>query len=251
MEERAIMVTKPGIIVIDGPDGTGKATVAKNVLTLLNEQKVLGHQEVLTQSFPNYDSFYGKLVRAYLDGDSAPELLKVPNDIRNDPICASVMYAMDRYRTYVEFMRSAMEAGHWFLCDRYYTSNMAHQGSRLSTIQERREFWDRLMWLETRYCQLPEPVIVIILELPEKVRSERTERRRAEAVQSGSIGGKISTTDIHEQDSHHMRQTAAVYKQMARYFDWPLISGVENNRELSESEMTQRVYQTIIKSLSL
>lgn len=237
------------IIVIDGPDGTGKATVTENVLALFNDHKPLGDLDVLTQSFPRYESFYGKMVRAYLDGDEAPELVRVPNDYRLDPICASVPYALDRYRTYQEVMRPAMEQGHWFLCDRYYTSNMGHQGSRMDTLQERLDFFDRLMWLETGYCQLPEPAAIVILDLPEEVRQGRIERRRNVATTAGTLGGQVGKTDIHEQDSEHMRRAADVYRQMATHFHWPLVNGVQDNHELSESEMAEQVYAAILAQI--
>ncbi len=245
------MSMQPGIIVIDGSDGVGKETVVANVLTLLNERRPFGQNDVLPQSFPNYESFYGKLVKAYLKGDDAPELLRVPNNIRLDPICASVMYAMDRYRTYVEFMQPAMEAGHWFLCDRYYTSNMGHQGSRINTLDERREFWDRLMWLELKYCQLPEPRAMIILDLPDGVRQRRLNERREAAISSGETSGKVSTTDIHEQDPEHMRRAADVYRQMSAHFGWPVVNGVQNGQELSRDEMAELVYGEILQSLGV
>lgn len=237
------------IIVIDGPDGTGKATVTKNVLALLNARKPLGKAEVLTQSFPRYESFYGRMVRAYLDGDDASELVRVPDDYRLDPICASVPYALDRYRTFVEVMRPAMEQGHWFLCDRYYTSNMGHQGSRMDTLEERLDFFDRLMWLEAGYCQLPEPATVVILDLPEEVRQGRTEKRRQVATTAGTLGGQVGRTDIHEQDPIHMRRAADVYRQMAAHFNWPLVNGVQEGRELSESEMAELVYRQVMGRL--
>lgn len=244
-------MTHGKIIVIDGPDGTGKATVTKQVLTLLNERKPLGKREVLTQSFPNYAEHYGKLIRAYLDGDAAPELVRVPADIRLDPICASVNYSLDRYWTFKQTMAPNLSRGHWYLCDRYYTSNMGHQGSRMASLKKRLEFFDRLMWLESGYFQLPEPAAVIILHLPESIRAERTEKRRETVAQTGTLGGKVGRTDIHEQDPEHMRRAADTYRQMANHFNWPLVSGVQNGRELSPEEMAETVYQKILSQLAI
>lgn len=235
--------------VIDGPDGTGKKTATLKVLKLINERKPFGELEVLTQSFPRYESFYGKLIRAYLDGDDAHELLRVPSEIRLDPICASAMYALDRYRTYIELMKPNMDKGHWYLCDRYYTSNMGHQGSRMETLEERLDFFERLMWLEEGYCQLPKPKIVVILDLPEDVRRDRTERRRNEAIRFGTTDRRVSITDIHEQDPEHMRRASDTYRQMAEHFGWPLISGVQDGRELTPDEMAEKIYQAILDEL--
>lgn len=241
----------PGkLIVIDGPDGTGKAAATKHVLGLLNERKPLGELEVFAQSFPNYHEFYGRQVRAYLDGDEAHEMVRVPEDIRLDPVCASVPYALDRYWTFKTVMESKLEQGHWFLLDRYFTSNMGHQGSRLETLEERLKFFDRLMWLELNYCGVPEPKVVIILDLPEEVRRARTEARRCEALQTQPFSGQVSHTDIHEQSPTHMRRAADVYRQMVNHFGWPLINGFQDGRELSPSEMAEKVYDTILEKLS-
>lgn len=240
-----------GIIVIEGSDGTGKETVTKNVVRLLNERQLFGNLAVLTQSFPNYQEFYGRQVRHYLNGDAAPEIVRVPEDIRLDPICASAPYAMDRYWTYQTVMKSALEDGHWFVCDRYYTSNMGHQGSRMESLKERVAFFDRLMRLELEYCQLPQPAAVIILDLPEELRQARIELRRTAAETAGTIGGQVGKADIHEQDPEHMRRAAAVYQQMAFHFGWPLVSGVEDGRELTEAEMTEKVYDAILQQLPI
>ena len=245
-----VIMIEPGeIIVIDGPDGTGKDETTKRVRILANERKPFSNLEVLTQSFPRYKSFYGKLIRAYLDGDEAHELLRVPDDVRLDPICASAMYALDRHRTYQEIMKPNMDKGHWYLCDRYYTSNMGHQGSRMNTMEERLAFFERLMWLEEGYCQLPRPKVVVILDLPEEVRRDRTERRRKKAEDDNALDGKVAKTDIHEQSPEHMRRASDTYRQMAEHFNWPLINGVENGRELTPDEMAEKVYGAILKQL--
>lgn len=242
----------PGrIIVIEGADGTGKATVTEQVLALLNKRKPLGNRAVLAQSFPNYPSHFGKLIRAYLDGDRAAKPLRVPADIRLDPTCAAVNYSLDRHWTFQQTMAPNLKRGHWYLCDRYYISNMAHQGSRIGSVKKRLEFFDRLKLLECGYFQLPEPAAVVILHLPEKIRAERTEKRRKSASKAGSLGGQVGKTDIHEQDPTHMRRAADTYRQMANHFNWPLVSGVQNGRELSPEEMAEAVYEKILSQLAI
>lgn len=237
------------LVVIDGPDGVGKATVVKNVLALWQEHRPFGEPEVIAQTFPNYPEFYGRRIRNYLDGDSAPELVRVPENIRLDPYCASADYAADRYITYRDVMKPALERGATIICDRYYTSNMGHQGGRMAAVQEKLEFFDRLMWLETGFYRLPQPDAVVILELPEEVRANRTERRRQQQIAAGNTGGQVGSTDIHEQSPEHMRRAADTYRLIAQHYNWPINNGYQNGRELTESEQAQQVYELILQTL--
>lgn len=237
------------MIVVDGPDGTGKETVVSNLQEMFNEHKTLSKLPLLIQSFPNYSGFYGQQVSAYKAGDSADEVVRMPKELRDDPICASVPYALDRYQTYHKVMKPKLEQGHWFICDRYYTSNMGHQGSKMTTTEERLAFFDRLMFLELEYLQIPKPRVVIILDLPDEVRERRTNARRDEALTMQVTSSKVAVTDIHEQDPDHMRRASDTYRLMASHFSWPLISGVENDRELTREEMAEKVYWKILSCL--
>ena len=53
------------IITITGSDGSGKATQTK----LLVERAIKEQLKVKTMSFPQYDKFWGKVIKAYLKGE--------------------------------------------------------------------------------------------------------------------------------------------------------------------------------------
>lgn len=231
------------IVVIEGPDGCGKGTVSKLVLAKFNTDKPFGVTAV-SCSFPNYNDFFGKQVRAYLDGDAAHELIRVPADVRPDPLLASLPYAADRYKTFRDELYPVLKSGRWLILDRYEQSNTAHQGAKIEDLEERDEFQLRLEVLEHAYFQVPNANLVVLLDLPDEIRETRTSKRRAE---EAGASHKVGHTDIHEQNKSYMAEVAHEYRRLAAKNDWPVVQGVEDGRELTPEEVADRAYNLIVE----
>ena len=75
------------LIVIDGLDGSGKATQTKLLLAKLKKE---GYKTAVTDFPQYYTAFFGKMVGRYLSG----EFGKI-NQV--SPYLASVLYALDRF----------------------------------------------------------------------------------------------------------------------------------------------------------
>ena len=121
------------LIVIDGLDGSGKQTQARLLRERLERERV----PVRAISFPDYGQPSSALVRLYLDGrfGQADEV---------SAYAASSFYAVDRFASYMQFWKDDYLSGHTILADRYTTSNLIHQMSKLP-----REEWGRFIaWLE-------------------------------------------------------------------------------------------------------
>ena len=127
------MFTPSGkLIAIEGIDGSGKRTQ----LDLL--EKALRARGVSTHStgFPHYESWFGKMVGQFLNGDfGALETV--------DPHFAALLYAGDRFEAKQE-LSAALDQGKLILADRYIASNLAHQTARVSP-GKRDEF---IAWIE-------------------------------------------------------------------------------------------------------
>src|SRR3989344_7072606 len=108
-------------IVIDGIDGSGKATQVKLLADKLRRLKI----PVKTIDFPRYhDNFFGQLIGEYLSGAYG-------DFIQTDPRVASVLYAADRFESSRE-IRQWLADGYLGIADRYVSANSIHQGGKIA-----------------------------------------------------------------------------------------------------------------------
>ena len=80
------------IIVIEGLDGSGKATQTK----LLYEKLLAAGKQVRRLEFPDYENPSSALVKMYLSGDFG----KDPADV--NAYAASAFYAVDRVASFLQ-----------------------------------------------------------------------------------------------------------------------------------------------------
>ena len=106
-------MSKGKLIVLEGLDGSGKATQAKLLKAHLKEQGF----SVREITFPNYESDSSALVKMYLAGQFGQH----PDDV--NAYAASSFYAVDRYASYKKDWGSFYENGGIVIADRYTTSN--------------------------------------------------------------------------------------------------------------------------------
>ena len=124
---------KGQLIVIEGLDGSGKATQANRLFETLQAQG----KPVRKVSFPDYASDSSALIKMYLAG----EFGKDPNSV--NAYAASTFFAVDRFASFKKNWAEFYENGGIVIADRYTTSNAVHQCSKLPQDQ-----WDTyLSWL--------------------------------------------------------------------------------------------------------
>ncbi len=142
------------LIVIEGLDGSGKATQTKLLYEALKND-----YEIKTLSFPDYESNSSALVKMYLDG-------KISKDINEVNVyAASTFYSADRYISFTSKWKDCYEKGNLILTDRYTTSNQIYQSAKLSEKQ-RNNFLDWIEDFEYNKLKLPRPDLVIYLNVP-------------------------------------------------------------------------------------
>jgi len=167
------------LIVIEGLDGSGKATQSKLLTQYFSERG----EDVLQISFPDYESESSALVRMYLSGKAGPV-----SEV--NAYAASSFYAADRYISYQTHWKNKWEAGYTIIADRYTTSNAVHQMSKLP-----RSEWDAyLLWLwdfEFTRMKLPQPSLVLYLDMPPEFSRQLMLKR---------YYGDESRADMHERD---------------------------------------------------
>ena len=195
----------PGkLIVLEGLDGSGKATQAKRLADALRENGF----DARKISFPNYESDSSALVRMYLSGAFG----KNPGDV--NAYAASAFYAVDRYAGMKQDWGAFYDGGGILVADRYTTSNAVHQCCKLP-----RDQWnDYLNWLfYFEYCQLglPEPDLVLYLRLPVSIN---------ETLMSARYHGNEQKKDIHERDTDYLLLAHNAADYCADRYNWQTVN---------------------------
>ena len=157
---------KSKIIVIEGLDGSGKATQTK---ILCEKISALG-KKVTKLEFPNYESPAAAPVKMYLDGEFGDK----PDDV--NAYAASAFYAVDRVASYLQFWKKECDNGGVILSDRYVTSNIIYQMSKLPK-EEWNSFIDWLNDFEYEKLGIPKPDLVIYLDVEPEVSQKLMEKR--------------------------------------------------------------------------
>ena len=217
------------LIIIEGGDGSGKATQT----ALLKERLEREGYNVRTVSFPNYDSPAAMPVKMYLAGDFG----KKPSDV--NPYVASTFYAVDRFASFRQDWQEFYEEGGLILADRYTTSNMIHQAVKYDDPAERDAFLDWLDDLEFGKFGLPRPDGVCLLDVPEAV----TERLMAN--REHKTGG--ATGDIHEKDTSYLVRVHEAYDELARRYGWHRIYCADESGE--QLRTIEAIHEDVYKAI--
>lgn len=173
------------LIVIEGVDSSGKETQTKLLFEYIEK---LG-MNVKRVSFPDYESDFCMPVKRYLAGD----LGNNPDDV--NAYAASSFYAVDRYASYKRDWGKFYEDGGIIVCDRYVTSNIVHQAMKIKG--DKTDFINWLSDYEYNKLGLPEPDVVIFLDMPPKAAAELM-KNRANKITGGA------EKDIHEKNSGYL-----------------------------------------------
>ncbi len=218
------------IIIEAGTDASGKATQTKMLYERLkNEGK-----DVKKIEFPNYKSDASVFVRMYLKGKFGED----PDTV--DPYIVSPMYTLDRYCSYIDGWGKFLQAGGIVIADRYTTSNMVHQASKISDSGRRDEFLNWLWEFEYGIYKLPVPDLVIFLDVPPKVSRRLLQRR-----------GRDSEGDIHERDLEYQEKAYANALYIAEKYGWLKIRCMTNDDKelLPAIDIHTMVYEAASKTI--
>lgn len=185
-------------IVIDGTDGSGKATQTKLLVSHLRDT---GYP-VEAISFPQYGRKSAGALEEYLEGKYGSA-----SDV--GPYRASVLYAVDRFDS-ANTISAWLDAGKVVVADRYVGSNMGHQGSKIDDAGERKKFFAWEAEFEHTLMGIPRPDVNLVLHMPAEVTLELTKNR--------ALKSKLSH-DVHEADVNHLKAAERTYLELTELFD--------------------------------
>lgn len=213
------------LIVIEGLDGSGKATQAQLVYENLSKSGIKARKI----SFPDYEQPSSTLVQMYLNGDFGEK----PSDV--NAYVASSFYAVDRAASFLKFWKKDYEEGTVFVADRYATSNAIYQLSKLPE-EEKDEF---LFWLEDfeyKKLGLPSPDVVIYLDVLPNVSQKLLSRR---------YKGDESKKDIHEKNMNFLLTCRKSAMYSAQKLDWKVLNCCTDNSIKEISDINKDIMKII------
>ena len=220
---------KGKLIVLEGIDGSGKSAQYRLLCERMERDKIAYNHIV----FPRYEKESSALIRLYLGGAFG----KKPGDV--NAYTASAFFAVDRFASYRDDWGRIYENGGLILSDRYTTSNAVHQGSKLPD-EELPAFFDWLVDFEFRKMGLPEPDLVIYLDVDLETSLRRMRQREEET---------HTRADIHEQDSDYLARCLHTADMACRHYGWTRIPWQKDGRERDMDEKNAEIYDILLREL--
>lgn len=214
------------LIVIDGIDGSGKTTQTR----LLCEHVQKAGLPLVTPKFPRYAEESSCFVRKMLQGGYS-ELGPI------NPHVASMFYAFDRMDAALE-LREALDKGDMIICDRYTSSNVGHQGGRISSPKERKAYYAWLDHFEYEQLHIPRPDAVMYLHVPVPISLSLINQR----VENGERQSK----DIYESDIEHLERAYQSYREASELFPyWHTIECMDGDRLMTPEEIHGEILKVL------
>jgi thymidylate synthase ThyX/thymidylate kinase len=215
-------------LVIEGSDGSGKGTQFK---LLVERLKAEGY-DVSTYDFPQYENDSSYYVREYLNGNyGSAEAL--------GPYTPSLFYALDRFSA-AQNIAADLAAGKVVISNRFTGSNMAHQGTKFQTEQERIAFFKWLDQLEFGMLQIPKPDQNVVLLVPAETAQQLVDQKEARSYTE-------KKRDIHEADLSHLQRAVEVYQQLCLTFpgNFTAIDCTKNSELMSIPTINNLIWERI------
>ena len=199
-------------IVFEGVTGSGK----KTHINLLAEKLKKAGKEVVTLSFPNFETEIAKLTKR---GDF-------------DPYTLSLLFAADR-SLYQERIKGLLERGSIVLCDRYCYSNFAYQFAKGVPLE----------WLMEIEKFIIKPEIVFLIDVPVEISMKRVQQMNIEDFTKQEI---LSRLEREAQLLEKVREVYLVLAKSDKKAKWFVINGAQDLEKIQEE-----IWNIIKKELKL
>ncbi len=221
---------KGKLIVLDGADGSGKATQTKLLASRLKKE---GYK-VKSLDFPQYEkNFFGSLVGRCLAGEYG-------DFIAINPHIASTLYAADRFES-KQVIEKWLKAGCVVVLDRYVSANQIHQGGKITDEKERQKFLEWLDTMEYKIYGIPRPDLVFYLDVPQEISDTLLDAGKQGSSVNHAVKGK---KDLAEQNKAHLQSAReSALKIVKKGNNWKRIACAPKGEMLSREVIAEKVWE--------
>jgi dTMP kinase len=217
------------LIVIEGTDGSGKATQLNLLLNYLKKKQI----NYASFDFPQYGkTFFGDFAGRFLNGEFG-------HFSRINPYLASFPYAADRWQAKNKIWK-AINDNQLVLCNRY-TPSVVYQAVKVKPSQ-RKTFLKWVETLEYEVFNIPKPNLVIFLYVPLAYAQTLIAKKNKRAY----LNGKAK--DQYETDINYLKKVENMYLDFVKNNkNWVKIDGVENETILTPKAIHRKIVALLDK----
>ncbi|MBI1344920.1 thymidylate kinase [bacterium] len=215
------------LIAVEGIDGSGKGTQSARLVEELRRQ---GYSAALL-SFPRYQATrFGQQIGHFLNGKFG-DLETV------HPLLVSLLFAGDRFESRA-LLLDEITRHDVVVCDRYVSSNMAHQGAKVSP-EELPELLEWIAFVEYQQHQLPQPDVVLWFDLPVSVAQDLIARKSQRSYTE-------KAADLQEADAAYLGRVRDVYARLAEQTaNWRRIPVTQENLLRDLDDVAAETWRTV------
>jgi dTMP kinase len=178
------------LVAIEGIDQSGKETQSRLLANRLREEG----RSVDVMDFPDYTTGIGRYLREYLHGKT-----------RMDPHAVHLLYAANKWESLCKLDREIRNVD-VLIMNRYRASNLAYGVAHGLPIE----------WLSALEHGLPEPDVVLVLDVSPRLSFERKKQDR----------------DVHENERAYLVKVRRVYLHLAKRSGWIVINGARDREDV-------------------
>lgn len=231
------MAKKGKLIVIDGTDGSGKATQTNLLIKHLKKDS----HKVKVVDFPEYYSnFFGKFI-----GHCLSE--QYYNFVKVHPKIASVLYAADRFES-KDKIKKWLQDGYMIVANRYASANQIHQGGKIISTKKRESFLKWLAEMEYEVFKIPKPDAVVYLDVPIPIVMKLIKGRNKNGNKDGKRNYLGNKKDVAEKDKNYMKNSHKAALWLAHtQKNWIKIECAKDGEIKAREQIHQEIYEKVKK----
>ena len=129
-----------------------------------------------------------------------------------------------------------MQQGVYVILDRYTFSNMAHQGGKINSQEERFSFFKKIEVLEFDLLGLPKPDLVVLLYVPYQVTL-------------GLLSARGNSLDENERDKKYLKKAEQTYLELKALYHFKMIDCTLDGKMRSISSINDELGDLVMDNL--